>query len=598
MDCESDYASDDEISYHYSDNSDEDDESIASDTNSEMDESSALVSVPVGAGGNDKETSRHSHGKGKRRKRHSNGGPCYNIHMRTQNDKSKICMVGTSEIEPIMNEKIERVAEILAIPSSAAVPLLRNHKWDDIRLMESYTNNQERELRNAGVYHRCMNMNTNINMNIKRCGSMKRFKSDTSMEDNSKSKPKSKQPQSIMKDCTICYDEKPQHEMLAMPCGHEFCLECWKSQIQITFQNGPSCILTTCPAEKCNEIVTDVEIRQVTPELVPTFLNYQLRNFVELNDTSRWCPGPGCEQIAYMNAGTDTLVATCNECSTTFCIKCGSEPHAPLICSKLDTWIEKCKNESETANWLLANTKKCPNCNTRIEKNQGCNHMTCRQCKHEFCWICTGDWSKHGRGTGGYYNCNKFQMDEEAKVPKTDVDKAKRELERYLHYYTRFDIHDKAQKFACKQLQDIGKKMSAYQECRNDATWADVEFLKTANEQIVECRRVLKFTYVYAYYMTTPLTTNTENKDESKSSHKKSDTPTKEQPQLLTEEQKKETQKDAFESHQGRLEEFTEGLSDMVEKPFNEIDRTGVVNKTRVVKKYIENILEYVEDGM
>mmetsp|Transcript_6870 Transcript_6870/g.8675 ORF Transcript_6870/g.8675 Transcript_6870/m.8675 type:complete len:594 (-) Transcript_6870:266-2047(-) len=593
MDCESDYASDDEISYHYSDNSDEDDESIASDTNSEMDESSALVSVPVGAGGNDKETSRHSHGKGKRRKRHSNGEPCYNIHMRTQNDKSKICMVGTSEIEPIMNEKIERVAEILAIPSSAAVPLLRHHKWDKDRLFDSYTTNSERELRDAGVYHRCI----------------KRFKSDSSIEDVSSSNNQNlngnqQSQEQILKDCTICYDEKPQEEMLSMPCGHEFCLECWKSQIQITLESGPSCILATCPAEKCNEIVTEEEVSKVAQELLPKFTKYQLRNFVELNGTSRWCPGPGCDRIAAMTgknsslSDANSIVATCDVCSTIFCIKCGAEPHAPLICSVLDTWNEKCKNESETANWLLANTKKCPNCNTRIEKNQGCNHMTCRQCKHEFCWICTGDWSKHGRGTGGYYNCNKFQMDEEAKVPKTDVDKAKRELERYLHYYTRFDIHDKAQKFACKQLQDIGKKMSAYQECRNDATWADVEFLKTANEQIVECRRVLKFTYVYAYYMTTPLTTNTENKDESKSSHKKSDTPTKEQPQLLTEEQKKETQKDAFESHQGRLEEFTEGLSDMVEKPFNEIDRTGVVNKTRVVKKYIENILEYVEDGM
>ena len=43
------------------------------------------------------------------------------------------------------------------------------------------------------------------------------------------------------------------------------------------------------------------------------------------------------------------------------------------------------------ANWILANTRKCPNCNTRIEKNQGCNHMTCRLCKHEFCWTCMGE---------------------------------------------------------------------------------------------------------------------------------------------------------------------------------------------------------------
>lgn len=93
--------------------------------------------------------------------------------------------------------------------------------------------------------------------------------------------------------------------------------------------------------------------------------------------------------------------------------------------------MDKCGNESETANWILANTKKCPVCTVRIEKNQvgadggrcrsrmplvacvphlklrrscrdlaaraaasahpglqGCNHMVCRNkgCRFEFCW--------------------------------------------------------------------------------------------------------------------------------------------------------------------------------------------------------------------
>ena len=57
-------------------------------------------------------------------------------------------------------------------------------------------------------------------------------------------------------------------------------------------------------------------------------------------------------------------------------------------------WQEKCSNESETVNWILANTKKCPKCLARIEKNQGCNHMVCKNkgCKKEFCWVCMDDW--------------------------------------------------------------------------------------------------------------------------------------------------------------------------------------------------------------
>jgi IBR domain len=35
-----------------------------------------------------------------------------------------------------------------------------------------------------------------------------------------------------------------------------------------------------------------------------------------------------------------------------------------------------------------SNTKNCPNCNYLISKNGGCNHMTCRSCQYNFCWIC------------------------------------------------------------------------------------------------------------------------------------------------------------------------------------------------------------------
>lgn len=74
---------------------------------------------------------------------------------------------------------------------------------------------------------------------------------------------------------------------------------------------------------------------------------------------------------------------------------------------------------------LTANTKHCPMCRSPIEKNQGCNHMTCLRnkggCGHEFCWICLESWASHGEKTGknwfwslgGYYKCNKFDPKQE-----------------------------------------------------------------------------------------------------------------------------------------------------------------------------------------
>jgi len=106
--------------------------------------------------------------------------------------------------------------------------------------------------------------------------------------------------------------------------------------------------------------------------------------------------------------------------------------------------------------------------------------------------------------------------------------------------------------------------MILLQESSENAKWSDVEFLKTANEQLVECRRVLKYTYVYAYYLTSSAA----------------------------------MQKERFEHHQEMLEKFTENLSELSEKPLNEMDRTDVVNQTRVVDRFIKNILQCVEEGM
>ena len=178
-----------------------------------------------------------------------------------------------------------------------------------------------------------------------------------------------------------------------------------------------------------------------------------------------------------------------------------------------------------------------------------------------------GDWQTHGSNTGGYYKCNKYGDGKDPDAEKNDMSdaaRAKRELDRYLHYYQRFHAHQEAQKFAKKQLKETEQRMILLQESNNDARWSDVEFLKTANEQLVECRRVLKYTYVFGYYFTTQA----------------------------------KMQRERFEYHQEMLERFTELLSELSEKSLEQMNRTEVVNQTRVVANFLKNIHKYVEDGM
>jgi ariadne-1 len=497
-------------------------------------------------------------------------------------------MIDTKEMIPVMKRRIDDISEILDVPPSAAQPLLRHHKWKKDRLLDSYTTDSEKEMKEAGVCFRCTNrtMNGNGNDNGNERGNLKSISESTSSFKSASTSACTSSAADCY--CSICFDDElTAEEMYAMSCGHSFCVTCWSCHIKTKLQDGPASILATCPQDKCNELITEEEVAKITPDLLEKFQNFQLRNFVELSGTSRWCPGPGCDRIAAITGvnstslcDADSMIATCDKCTTCFCLKCGSEPHPPLRCKALDTWKEKCKNESETANWILANTKACPKCSSRIEKNQGCNHMTCQNCRYEFCWICCGDWKDHGANTGGYYNCNKFE--EKDTEDRSDAANAKRELDRYLHYYKRYHAHAEAQKFAMKQLKDTGTKMMLLQECKGNATWSDVEFLKTANEQLVECRRVLKFTYVFAYYMTTPptkaISPPVENPPKRGRNSKKVEK-VEEEVTPSVEEINRKMQKDRFEYHQEMLERFTENLSEMVEKPLKEIDRTEVVNQ-------------------
>lgn len=479
------------------------------------------------------------------------------------------------DLLPEMNRRLKDVTEVLNIPAPAAAALLREHSWSKESLLEVYYLDPDALLEKCGVYHRCNPI------------AVKRVKGKIT--------------------CEVCYDDYDQKDMMAMPCAHQFCRQCWYDFcVNAVTEEGPACVRATCPQAGCPELVTEEEMKasleKKAPRILDRYRSFQLRSFVESNKLTRWCPGKGCEQIANAVSASaaeqDDNVAHCEHCQLYFCIVCGEEPHAPCGCKELARWNEKCRNESETANWILANTKSCPKCVSRIEKNQGCNHMTCQRCKYEFCWICMGDWNDHGANTGGYYKCNKYDSGAGGPEDMSDAAKAKRELDRYLHYYKRFHAHAEAQKFAKKQLKETEARMVLLQESSDDARWSDVEFLKTANEQLVECRRVLKYTYVYAYYL--PNTGSAAMR------------------------------KERFEHHQEMLERFTENLSELSEKPLNEMDRTDVVNQvctfclshnllfelsrrsglksilfcfvcqTRVVDRFMKNILKYVEleEGM
>jgi len=74
-----------------------------------------------------------------------------------------------------------------------------------------------------------------------------------------------------------------------------------------------------------------------------------------------------------MRSGALFRVSGYTTCDSEADYRCGyASSHRPVLCKVVRVWEKKCMDDSETANWLQANTKECTKCQSTIEKNGGC----------------------------------------------------------------------------------------------------------------------------------------------------------------------------------------------------------------------------------
>ncbi|KAI3470574.1 hypothetical protein Pfo_027237 [Paulownia fortunei] len=295
--------------------------------------------------------------------------------------------------------------------------------------------------------------------------------------------------------CKICYETIRHKSMLSAACGHPFCADCWKTYISTSIKDGPGCLTLPCPEPGCKATPgVDMVDSLASADDKEKYYRYLYRSYVECNRKRKWCPAPGCDLAVEFDAdGCESYDVTC-DCSRKFCWNCTEESHRPVDCETVAKWIEKNSSEAENTTWILAYTKPCPNCHRAIEKNQGCNHMTCgKPCGHHFCWVCLGPWVEH-------YVCNKYKEEGDS-IDEKSRKNAKKHLERYTHYFERWDSNDKSRKRA---LVDLNRARNEHIDVLSKAQEeppAQLKFVTQAWDQIVECRRVLKWTYAYGYYL-------------------------------------------------------------------------------------------------
>lgn len=265
--------------------------------------------------------------------------------------------------------EVAEVAGLLGVPLGAAGLLLRSARWNKEDLLTRFMEDADKVCRDAGVA-------------LPSAGATGALASAAPAAGG-------------QRECLVCREDAAT--LSALDCGHAYCDVCWVRYLELKVEVGETqigCIAHRCPLRVPEELVR----RLCSGDTVERYKFFLRKSFVDHSRTAVWCPVAGCSLAVDNGAGAQYVTCAAGHA---FCATCNQEPHAPASCDTVKAWQKKCDDDSETFNWLSINTQDCPKCKSTIEKNGGCNHMTCKQCKHEYCWVCLGDWAKHT----DFYKC-------------------------------------------------------------------------------------------------------------------------------------------------------------------------------------------------
>lgn len=280
------------------------------------------------------------------------------------------CLI-VDEVEKLLNESVEKLSLTLNITPSLAKVLLHENKWDSNVIISKYRDNASNLL---------------VSSRIKSTSSKKSVHSTLL--------------------CPVCIQTHSSDKFHSLSCAHSFCRNCWSMHFEIQISQGIStqirCMAPGCDIYVPEDLVLNLASR---PHIRDKYQQFAFQDYVKSHPELRFCPGTNC-QVIIRSQDCCAKKAHCKHCTTSFCFQCGCDYHAPTDCVTIRRWLTKCADDSETANYISANTKDCPKCNICIEKNGGCNHMQCFTCKHDFCWMCLGDWKSHG---SEYYECSRYK---------------------------------------------------------------------------------------------------------------------------------------------------------------------------------------------
>ncbi len=163
-----------------------------------------------------------------------------------------------------------------------------------------------------------------------------------------------------------------------------------------------------------------------------------------------------------------------------------------------------------------------------------------------------GNWKEHASR-----QCNVYRQEE---VEKRQSE-AREHIARYMHYFTRYQTHNQSLEFEGRLLAEVEKRKAEMQA--GSMSYTEQQSIQKAFEVLRQCRRTLKYTYPFAYYL------------------------------------ERNNQSEIFEQNQADLERTTETLSGFLEREINVEENTALklMDKTRYCEQRRQILLDHCKDG-
>ena len=192
--------------------------------------------------------------------------------------------------------------------------------------------------------------------------------------------------------CEVCFELTSVKRPC---CSVNICDDCLHQIVVVNVNDGVTSI--SCPNPDCDQLLMRDEIITVlnTKQDLGTKDKYERFRLAKCSsDKEKVCPN--CSWLTTIKTDKKArkwkesdIHITCEKCELEWCFKCHAPWHKNITCKEFR------RGNKDFKSWIAgkdvkgnANGHHCPSCKIPIQRSTGCNHMTCSDCRCEFCYRC------------------------------------------------------------------------------------------------------------------------------------------------------------------------------------------------------------------